>query len=325
MPVSLVETNTQDTCIREVSVHGRRVAIPVLQVHGETIIVPGFWIRVACRADEDFAEAELVDPEGWIAELKQRAAKKTRIDIFTFVQKIPDSTPKYDYPIAWESIAAVRTTNFAEWWDNVSQGTRKNIRRAQKHGVVTVVKTLDDDLIRGIVDVNNDSPVRQGKRFLHYGKSFEQVREDQSAFLDRSDFVCAYLADELIGFLKIVYRRQIASLVQFLPKASHQDKRPANCLLAKAIEVCAARGVSWLTYGQFNYGNKQESSLREFKVRNGFEEIRVPRYCVPLTPWGAICTSLKLYRGPIGVLPRSVITAAVKLRSMWYSQKHKPV
>ena len=70
------------------------------------------------------------------------------------------------------------------------------------------VKDFNDDLIRGIVEVNNDSPVRQGRRFPHYGKTFDQVKKDHSSFLDRSDFICAYLGNEFIGFLKIVYRRR---------------------------------------------------------------------------------------------------------------------
>src|SRR5437773_2109408 len=82
---------------------------------------------------------------------------------------------------------------------------------------------------------------------------WSKVKKDQSSFLDRSDFICAHLADELIGFLKLVYRGETASILQLLPKASHNDKRPANALVAKAVERCEARAVSYLTYGMFNY------------------------------------------------------------------------
>ena len=54
--------------------------------------------------------------------------------------------------------------------------------------------------------------------------------------------------------------------------ASHQDSRPTNALLAKAVELCEAKGVSCLIYGQFNYGNKRDNPLREFKIRCGFTE-----------------------------------------------------
>ena len=39
---------------------------------------------------------------------------------------------------------------------------------------------------------------------MYYGQSFEQAKEDHSAFLDRCDFICAHADDELIGFFKMV-------------------------------------------------------------------------------------------------------------------------
>src|SRR5258708_22987998 len=118
--------------------------------------------------------------------------------------------------------------------------------------------------------VNNDSSMRQGRPNAHYGKGFDEVKKDHSSFIDRSDFVCAYLGNELIGFLKVVYRGEVASILNLAAKPTHYDKRPANALVANAVELCEAKGVSYLTYGMFNYGNKRESPLQEFKSRNGF-------------------------------------------------------
>ena len=74
---------------------------------------------------------------------------------------------------------------------------------------------------------------------------FDQIKRDHCSFLDRSDFICAFFGDELVGLLKVVYRGQVASILNLLPKASHQDKRPANALVAKAlVELCAEKGVS---------------------------------------------------------------------------------
>ena len=86
--------------------------------------------------------------------------------------------------------------------------------------------------------------------------------------------------------MKIVYRGDVASILQMLSRASHHDKRPANALIAKAVELCEAKGISYLTYGMFNYGNKRASSLRDFKIRNGFEEILVPQILRPLDEMG---------------------------------------
>src|SRR5262249_30655478 len=161
---------------------------------------------------------------------------------------------------------------------------------------------FNDELVRGIVEINNDSQIRQGRRFPHYNKTHDQVKQDHSSFLDRSEFICAYLGDELIGFLKIVYRGEVGSIMQLLSKAVHYDKRPSNALVARAVERCEARGVQYLTYGRYNYGNKGESSLREFKTRLGLQEVLVPRFHVPLTVWGSVCVTLKLYRGLLDTL-----------------------
>jgi hypothetical protein len=167
--------------------------------------------------------------------------------------------------------------------------------------------------------------VRQGKTFTHYGKTFDQVKKDQEAFLDRSDYICAYHEKELIGVVKLVYRGDVASILTFLPKASHHDKRPANAIMAKVVELCAEKRIHHLIFGRFNYGNKRHTPLREFKIRNGFEEISVPRYYVPLTVKGAISVRLKFHRGLLGLLPHSVITFLVNARSKLYAFKHEPV
>ena len=227
----------------------------------------------------------------------------------------------------WSSGAVVRLTSFKDWWDSLPQETRKNVRRSQKRGVVVEVKAFDESLIAGISEVNNDSTVRQGIRNAHYGKSLDQVRKDHSAFVDRSDFICACLGEEMIGFLKLVYRGEVASILNLATKGRHSDKRPANALVAKAVELCEAKRISFITYGQFNYGNKHDSPLREFKVRNGFEEILKPKFYVPLTPWGALCMKMKLHRGLLGILPPSVIAMGLSARGKWYTVKQfiKPV
>src|SRR5208283_5155978 len=112
------------------------------------------------------------------------------------------------------------------------------------------------------------------------------------------------------------------AILNLAVKASQNDKRPANALIAKAVELCEKRGVCSLTYGMFNYGNKQDSPLREFKSRNGFEEVLTPRYYVPLTGWGRLAMKLGLHRGLLGILPPSVIAWGLNARSRWYHFKN---
>jgi hypothetical protein len=312
--IMLVTQNTAD-----IRVKGRWVTVPVVEVNGKKLIAKGTWLRTATIRSEEMMENELDDPELYIRELKAGGNRVLKADIFTFPQKIPATQPKYSYPMERESIAAVHLISFNEWWENLPQETRKNVRRSQKRGVTIVVKEFVDDLIQGIRKVNDESPLRQGMPNAYFGRSSEETRKLYGEFVGRCDFICAYVGDELIGFLHLVYRGDVASILNLTTKRSHFDARPANALVAKAAQICESKGISYLTYGQYNYGNKGDNPLREFKIRNGFQEVLVPRYFVPLTWWGKLCMKAKLHRGLVGIFPRPVIMAGLRARSAWYN------
>jgi hypothetical protein len=299
----------------EISVKGKWFHVPALNVDGKDIILRGNWVKVALIHAEEWLETDVQDPALCVKALKHEDSDGLRADIFTFSQKLPATSPKYSYFMERDSVAAIHLTTLKNWWDNLPQETRKNVRRAEKRGVVVQVRALDNGLLQDLLVLNNDSPVRQGKAFTHYGKTLEEVTRDQKDFLDRCDYICAYVGDELVGVMKLIYKGDVASILTFLPKASHHDKRPANVLMAKAVELCEKKHISYLTFGMFNYGNKQHTSLREFKIRNGFEEVLVPRYYVPLTMKGAIILKLRLHRGLIGVLPHGMITLLLRART----------
>jgi Acetyltransferase (GNAT) domain len=302
----------------EIRMRGQWVAVPSLDVNGKKLYATGRWLRTARVRSEELMEHELLNPYVYIEELKGRGNKLLKADIFTFTQKLPSSDPKYPYPFDWESVAAIHIVGFNQWWTSLPQETRKNVRRSAKRGVVVKTREFDDDLIQAIREVNDDSPLRQGMRNAYYGKNFDETKRLYGEFEGRCDFICAYHDKEPIGFLHLVYHGGIASILNLTTKRSHFDKRPANTLLAEAVRICGAKGISHITYGLYNYGNKRDSPLREFKIRCGFTEILVPRYFVPVTLWGAICVKAKLHRGLIGILPHSAIVAAVRLRTVLY-------
>ena len=301
-----------------VSIKGKWVKVPAFDINGKTVVVKGGWLKTASVHDEEWSDEEIGDPGIYIKALKENLEHGVRADIFTFTQKPPTTLPRYDYPTERESVAVLCFNSFKDWWEGLPQETRKNVRRAQKRGVSVRINKFDDEMVKGIVELNNESPVRQGRAFSHYGKSFDQVKKDYSSFLDRSDLVCAYLGDELIGLSKVVYRGEIASVLQLLAKSSHYDKRPSNAILAKVVELCEAKNIHCLTYGLFSYGNKRNSPMQEFKSRNGFAEMLIPRYTIPLTGRGALCLKLKLHRGLFGLLPERVVQAGLQARSKWY-------
>jgi hypothetical protein len=305
----------------KVRVKGQWVLVPILKVNDDILVATGKWLRIARVRGEEMKEREIGPPELYLETLRSDKERKLKADIFSFTQKLPSIQPKYSYPMEGESIAAISLVSYKEWWERLPQETRKNVRRSQKRGVTIRVKEFDDELIDGIRAVNDDSPMRQGMKNAYFGLSAEETRDRYSEFVGRCEFICAYYGEEMVGFLHLVYRGDVAAILNLSAKPSHFDKRPANALMAKAVEICEAHGISHLTYGLYNYGNKRDSSLREFKIRNGFEEILVPRYYVPLTPWGRLCIKLKFHRGLIGNLPPSLISAGLRARTLWYDLK----
>jgi hypothetical protein len=113
----------------------------------------------------------------------------------------------------------------------------------------------------------------------------------------------------------MVHVGNVSSIMQIISKNAHYDKRPANALLSKAIEVCAEKGKSHFIYGQYVYGNNNDGPLTEFKRRNGFEQILLPRYYVPLTAWGRFCVARKLHLGVRRLLPRAVENTLLQWRA----------
>ena len=97
-------------------------------------------------------------------------------------------------------------------------------------------------------------------------RTSSRVRDENATYLSRSQFVGAYLGDELIGFIKYVRVDDAAVLIQILAMEGHRDKKPVNALLKGTVEICEAQGVTSLVYGKFDTGG-EDSSLAEFKRR----------------------------------------------------------
>jgi hypothetical protein len=301
----------------EIRVKGKTVKVPAVRIDDRTVIVTGRWLKVAAIDDEMCLEGDVVPaPERFLARLREA---ELVADILTFPQRLPETKPKYPYPYEWDNAAAIPITTYEDWFaKRAATDVRQNVKKSVKRGVSTRTVPFDDQLVRGIHDIFNESPIRQGRPFWHYGKDFETVKRETSHCLDRSEFIGAYCQDELIGFIKLLYTGKVADVVIIVSKQKHFDKRPTNALLAKAVEVCVQRRISFLTYAKFSYGNKTNSSLADFKRHHGFEQVLFPRYYIPLTLKGKIAERLKLYRNLQEMLPEKVIAVLVKARSRLY-------
>src|SRR5204863_1462301 len=187
--------------LEEIRISGRTLYVPSAEICGRTVIVKGKWIRTAQVKDEEVVEGVTVEnPDSFITKLKE---SRLQADVFTFAQRPPEITPKYDYHLEWDNWAAVRTTCFKDWWENLPQESRKNVRRAARRGVVVKIVPFDDNLVNGAHRIYNHTPVRDGRPFWHFGKDVRTVRRELATYLDRSEFIGAYWNEELIGFVKI--------------------------------------------------------------------------------------------------------------------------
>ena len=157
-----------------------------MKVCGMQIRVSGRFLRTA-RLDADRYQFIEGDPELVLDELRKSDG---RIDLFTFLQRLPDAAPKFSYPMKWDNFAAITIPSFDDWWmKQLGFKARNKAKQAEKKGVVIREVPFDDDLVRGIWGIYNECPVRQGRPFSHYGKSLETVfREVDGRGQDRPAF-----------------------------------------------------------------------------------------------------------------------------------------
>src|SRR5277367_6830579 len=120
------------------------------------------------------------------------------------MQKLPDTAPKYPYHHEMDNMAVLPVTTFENWWmKQIGFKARNKAKQAEKKGISIREVPFDENLARGIWEIYNESPVRQGRRFPHFGKSIDAVRKMSGTFLDSSVFIGAFLAEKLIGFIKL--------------------------------------------------------------------------------------------------------------------------
>lgn len=290
-----------------------------LTVCGRELVIQGRLCRIAHVDADDYKFLD--DPEARIEDLRR---SKARVDLFTFLQKLPDTTPKHNYPIEWDNMAVLNISSYENWWTKqIDNKTRNMVRKAEKKGVVVQETAFTDEFVRGIWDIYNESPVRQERPFPHYGKSIEHVRQVSATYLDSSVFIGAYDSDKLIGFIKLVIddTRTQAGMMHIISSLRAREKAPANALIAHAVRSCADRNIPHLVYSKFAYGKKTQSSLTDFKERNGFQRVDIPRYYVPFTKWGAAALSLGLHHKLVDRLPESLAAKLRDLRRAWYERK----
>ena len=303
-----LELYPYDTLIK-----GQPASLECADIFGQRYAVARAGVSILGLEDDWYEDVK--DPEAVIAALQESEGFKP--DIFTFWQRLPEIEPRYSFHTEWEEIAALRIQDYSCWWEKQIDGkTRNMVRRAEKKGVVVRQAEFDDNFVEGMVSIFNECPVRQGRKFWHYGKDFETVKRQFSRFIQRETMIGAYYSNELIGLIMLGDAGLFGLTGQVISAIKHRDKSTNNALIAKAVEVCAQREMPYLIYYYWS-----DDSLAEFKRRCGFERVLVPRYYVPLTAKGKLALKVGAHRGWKAMLPDGVKRALKQLRNRWYAAR----
>ena len=290
-----------------------------LEVSNRELRIAGRLCRIAHLDADDYKFPD--NPEAVVSDLRK---SRLTIDLFTFLQKLPDTSPKYPYPYDMDNSAVLPVSTFDHWWTKqIGFKARNKAKQAEKKGIVVQEVPFDETLVNGIWQIYNECPVRQGRLFPHYGKSLETVREMSGTFLDSSVFIGAFDRDRLIGFIKLTIddSHTQAGIMHIMSLLDQREKAPTNALVAQAVRSCADRGIPHLVYSKFAYGKKLRSGLSDFKERNGFRRVDLPRYYVPLTRWGSLAFKMGLHRPLLDWIPESVGAKLRDARGAWYRHK----
>ena len=296
---------------------GKAINVKAIQIEGKRVVVVQRGILSIARLKDEWFD-DVGDPEVILNALAQ---SQTKPDIFTFWQRLPDTVPAYPYPREEEALSAIPLKDFNHWWTSqINSDARKKAKRAEKRGVEIRLAPLDDDLVNGVMGIFNESPIRKGKPFWHFGKKFDDVKEILSRDVATSKFLACYYGTELVGLAKLNYAGQrFVNPGLFLTKHEfRREKYLDNALMAKAIEICTADGVSYFTYAHWRRGNHAE-----FLRRNGFEKTLIPRYWIPLTAKGKIAMRLGFHREARNRIPEWLYDALLNVRAKYYSYKYK--
>jgi hypothetical protein len=280
-----------------------------LEIGGKALTITGRISHVVRLRDEyhDFVD----NPGEFLASLTSH--RQFRGNLFTFIQRVSDRTPRFSYHLEWDAAAVLPLSNYQNWWKKqINDKTRNMVRKAQKAGIEIRFVQFSDELVEGISRIYNETPIRQGRPFKHYAKPFATIKREHATFLEQSEFFGAYHKDDLIGFIKLVHGNRVSSLMQIISMVAHRDKAATNALIAKAVECCTSKDIPFLHYGTWS-----RRSMGEFKKHHAFERFEIPRYYVPLNRLGRLLLQSGLHHPFIDRVPENWLDQLAVWRSKW--------
>jgi hypothetical protein len=276
------------------------------------ISISGKFFRVA-RLRHEWCEF-LEKPSSLVEKMKDQ---RPAVDLFTFLQEA--HLPQPEFPFHRETVSASLLTLkcFDDWWKELHFKARNKARKAQKTGVELREVALDDDFVRGVEKIYNESPLRQGRKFTHYGKDLTTIRNDLGSFPEKTIFIGAYFNGELIGFMKLFEGNGILRIIHIIATFAHRDKCVMDALIAQAAKICDEKRISYLHYGDW-----ASRGLGVFRIKYNFQRHDCPRYFVPLTPRGKFMLNYQLHRPLRERLPQSWADRLVTVRNHWNALRY---
>jgi hypothetical protein len=282
-----------------------------MTINNIEISVTGNLLRVAKLRHEWFEHLD--EPSALIEQLRRKASA----DLFTFLQEAHVPRPEFSFHKEIASASVLTVASYKDWWENLHFKARNKARKAQKMGVEIRAAELNDDLVRGIGRIYNESPLRQGRKFIHYGKDAVTIKSDLSSFPGQTFFVGAYFKGELIGFMKLFEGSGILRTVHIIAMLAHRDKCVMDALIARAVQICDEKKIQHLHYGDWAY-----RGLGAFRSKYDFRRHDCPRYFVPLTARGKLALKLKLHVPLKDRLPRGWVDYFAGVRESWNSWRY---
>lgn len=310
-PPSKLATKTTETLYRR----GAPVRVSGVLADGKRLIFTGKFLTISRLQDEWYDDVG--NPESIIEALERYEEKP---DIFTFWQRLPDIQPMFPYRNEPEALSAIPLQSYEHWWGKqIKTDTRKKIKRPEKRGVEIKVAQLNDEFVKGVMEIFNETPVRRGRRFAHYRKSLEEVKKMLSRDLAISKFIGAYQGGSLVGFVKLVFAEgRFANPGLIVSKLEFRRKYVNNALVAKSVELCTEQRIPYLTYTNWRRG-----SQADFLMRHGFEKILLPRYWIALTKKGNLALKLGLHHSLRSHIPEPIVGFFLDTRKSIFDQWNK--
>ena len=313
MTMPLQDSHTPRIFSKDTLHKGQPAQIECVDIFGQIYTLTRGPVTVLALEDEWYEDVR--DPAAVVQYLREHL--DVCPDLFTFWQRPPDLTPRYDYYQESDDIAVLPVKSYAHWWDTqIKSRVRSQIRKSEKEGLVVRETAYDDEFVRGMTAIFNEAPLRQGRPFWHYGKDVETVRQQFSRYLHREHMIGAYYQDQMVGLIMLGNAGRFGLTGQIISSLHHRDKGTNNALVAKAVEVCEKLGLESLVYLFWS-----EDSLSEFKRRCGFERTRAPRYFVPLTWKGQAALKVGAHRGWKAIVPPRLKASLKQLRTSWYERR----